>query len=82
LVEAVGTGGAGATNATCSATEIVVGAWHVDSSSAIPSTADSESSPVLVHRKAILSGRVTEVPLLDSAILNDKEKTDEDEYEG
>ena len=34
------------------------------------------------REQSAVPGRATEVPLLNQAIFNDKEKTDEHEYEG
>jgi hypothetical protein len=77
-VEAVGTGDAGAVNATRSQLENSrISDWG-------PAVNGSfrQSSPMLVHSMAVLTGRVMEVPLLNCTSLNEKENTNEHGYKG
>ena len=77
-MEAVGTGDAGAVNATRSPLE---NSRISDWGSAVNGRF-RQSSPILVHSTAVLTGRVMEVPLLNCTSLNEKENADEHEYEG
>ena len=77
-MEAVGTGDAGAVNATRSQLENS----RISDWGPVVNGSFRRSSPMLVHSMAVLTGRVMEVPLLNCTSLNEKENTNEHEYKG